>query len=247
MGAITEAEKALAQNWRTVAFYVVSVVALVAAFDLTHGWLRGLVPEDVSPKPVWYAGTTFAMDILIAAGIAALQSVAFASIGSEIDRPLWKSEGSRHALRRYFPLWFIIALISLAFIRIEISFGRQGLLEAAGAMMLPHFVWSGAYIPIGACIMYGGPIVWNEIPDRLMPIIHVFPKALAAFALGFLQFFVWYSLIPLSPSSVFLSTIFVAVLNLALLLMECLGFAVMWHVCMEARDTAGDRDDDFDL
>lgn len=247
MSTIAQAEKALVRNWPTVAAYIGATVALIAAFDLTHAWLDTIVPPEMNPKPGWYITAEAGMDLLILIGIAAIQAVAFAAMGREIDRPLWKCEDAMEALRNFFPIWLMVSLIMLAITRIEVSLAHRGLDEALQTMLLPHLFWSGAYMPLGVCIMYGGRLVWSEIPGRLAPLLHVLPKAVTAFLLGIMQFFIWLSVIPLIPKSAVMSTLYVALLNVALLLLECLAFAVMWHACMESRDTAPERDDDFDF
>jgi len=247
MTAISDAERALARNWPMVAFYILTTIACVAAADLLGEALKAYVPEDLTPKPFWYVAVTLVKDLVLAALIAALQSVVFAALGEEIDRPLWKNDGYRDALRRFFGTWFIIALIHMAFIRIEVSLSQLGLPEAVLPVVVPHMLWMGIYVPIGACIMYGGRLVWNEVPDRLSPILYVTQKSLVAIGLGCLQFVIWIFMLPYIPKAPMEAIAFFAVLNFPLLLLECLGFAIMWHACMEYRDTAPERDDDLDF
>lgn len=247
MEIIAEAEKALVRNWRLVAFYLACSVVLVMAYVSVDNVLSQVVPDEMVPKPVWYVVVTLLMDLAMAGIIAALQAVVFAAMGAEIDRPLWKSGGHRDALIRFAALWFIISLIYLAMVRLQGSLYDQGLESSSAMLLLPRILWSSAYIPIGVCIMHGGKLVWEEIPDRLAPIIHHFPRAAVAFGLGFLQFLVWDIIIASIPEAYHKSALVLGMANIPLLLLECLGFAVMWHACMANRDTPVDRDDDFDF
>jgi hypothetical protein len=248
METIAEAEKALARNWRAAAFYMAGSVLVVMIYVYCDTALDALVPEDLRPKPVWYVAVTLLMDVALTGIIAGLQSVVFASMGAEIDRPLWKNSGHTDALRRFLPLWFIISLIYLAMVRMQGSLYDQGLESASATLLLPRILWSCAYIPIGVCIMHGGKLVWEEIPDRLAPIIHHAPQAAVAFGLGFLQFLVWDVIIATIPEAYHKSALVLGLANAPLILLECLAFVVMWHVCMAYRDTAPERgDDDFDF
>ena len=248
METIADAEKAIARNWRLAAFYIAASVAVVMAYVYCDNALDTVVPEDTRPKPLWYVAVTLLMDLGMAGTIAALQATVFAVMGAEIDRPLWKSGGHADALRRFLGLWFIISLIYLVMVRMQGSLYAQGLESASAALLLPRILWTCAYIPIGVCIMHGGQLVWAEIPDRLSPIIHHFPQAAVAFGLGFLQFLVWDVTIASIPEAYHKSAVVLGIANAPLILLECLAFAVMWHVCMAYRDTAPEReDDDFDF
>lgn len=247
MNLIAQAEKALVRNWRAVALYLLGTTVVLALYFAGELGLDKAVPRDSYPKPVWYVGASLLLDIFQAIAIAALQALTFARIGAEIDRPLWKYAGPADALRRFFVLWFIVALIFFAISQLQFSMYQQGLQHAVDALELPRLFWICASVPAAVCIMYGGELKWDEIPDRLSPLFHLFPKALIAFMLGFLQYFLYeFALLWLADAMrafVFLRL----VVQVPIVLLECLTFAVMWLVCMEYRDTATERDDDFDF
>ena len=98
-------------------------------------------------------------------------------------------------------------------------------------------------VPIGACIVYGGALRWGEIPAMLAPLFRLFPMAFIALTLGFLQAFI------IDVASGMLQgaqhAVWVwSVVNIPLILLECLSFAVMWLVCMHYRDIADEYGDD---
>lgn len=247
MEIIADAEKALLRNWRSVALYMAASVALVIAYVGMYNWLEVRVPEDTSPKPTWYLVVTLVMELTMTGAVAALQAILFAEIGAEIDRPLWKSGGYVDALKRFMGLWFMVSLIYLAIVRIQGSLLEQGLQTAAVTLELPRILWSCAYMPVAVCIMYGGKLVWEEVPERLSPMFHQYRRAAVAFGLGFLQFIAWDVMMASLPEAYQKSAVVRGLANLPLLLLECLAFAVMWHACMAYRDTAHERDDDFDF
>jgi len=247
MEAIAEAEKALVRNWRLVAMYMAATVLVVMLSVTLDGQLDKIVPEETSPKPAWYVLATLFIDIAFVGLVAAIQAVGFAALGAEIDRPLWKSEGHVDALRRFTGLWFIISLLYVAIVRMQGSFFDQGMESAAATLFLPRILWTCAYMPVGVCIMFGGKLVWEEIPDRLSPVFQLYPRAAVAFGLGFLQFLVWDIILASIPEAYHKSALVLGMANIPILLLECLAFAVMWYTCMEYRDTAHERDDDFDF
>lgn len=246
MDLIADAEKALVQHWRIVALYVLCSVAAVAVYDGCLVALDGIVPPDTTPKHFWFVALTLLLDLVLAAAIAALQSTVFAMLGAQLDRPLWKYNGHADALKRFFTIWFVVNLIYLAIRRLQGYMSAQGLDHGVIALEIPRLFWICCAVPVAVCIMYGGKPVMNEIPDRLSPLFRFFPRILVPFGLGFLQYMLlelWVLNVPRAFREIPATS---ALINVPLVLLECLVFAVMWHLCMEHRDTAIDQDDDFD-
>lgn len=247
MNLIAEAEKSLARNWRPVAAFVVGVVVAVSIYRFGYDLLDARVPEEVTPKPGWYVLSTLALEIALAAAVAAMQAVAFAIIGAEIDRPMWKYQGPRDAVERFFSTWFIVSLIHFAIIRMQVSFYDQGLIAAVAAMDLPRIFWQCISLPFAACIMYGGRLVWREIPERLAPLSHFLGRAMITFLLGFLSL-VLADVIFASMSEEFRKTLTAhALVNLILVPLDCLIFAAAWLICIDYRNSAPERGDDLDF
>lgn len=247
MNLIAEAERALVRNGRVVLAYVLASIVIITVYLACESWLHAIIPRDSTPKPRWYILASLSLDLGQAVGIAALQAIAFARIGSEMDRPLWKHGGAADAMRNFFSLWLIIALIFFAISQLQWSFYQQGLQDAVIALELPRLFWLCISVPVGVCIMYGGALKWEEVPERLSPLLHLFPRAMIAFLLGFTQYFLYELAVQLlSPPMRELIPVRVAI-QVPIIFLECLIFAVTWLICMEYRDTAEEREDDFDF
>ena len=205
------------------------------------------VPPETTPKPLWYVLISLVSDLAFIVLVTVLQAVSFAFMGEEMARPMWKCTGWKDALKRFFLPWFILNLLFITSARVPMSMPEPLQMEAHLVMALFRLGLTVLGVPIGACIVYGGGLVWKEIPAMLAPFFRLFPMAFVALALGFLQGLiidVASGMLREVPYSVWVWS----VVNVPLILLECLAFAVMWLVCMHYRDIADEYgDDDFDF
>ncbi len=82
----------------------------------------------------------------------------------------------------------------------------------------------------------------------LLPFFRLPQLSLVAVALGLLQFSVFATAIFAAGDSLRESPWYWAVVNIPLVLLECLAFSVMWLTCIHYREVAADfEDDDFDF
>lgn len=248
MQLILQAEVALMRNWRTTLFYLVASSLVLTTYSLILASLETQVTPDMTPKPFWYLATTLSLDLVNVALISGLQAVCFALIGREMDRPLWKCAGGGEALRRFFSYWFIFNLLYITSARLVASAPESIQADVDLAMLFFRFALTVVGVPIGACIMYGGGLNWKEMPGQLAPLFQLFPMSFVALSLGFLQFFIIAATVISMPGEVLKSPWLWSVVNVPLILLETLAFAVMWLVCMHFRDIAPElHDDDFNF
>ena len=122
MSLISAAEQALVRNWRSVLFYIVACVVIVAIYrGVGNGMDRALTGvsaptrveiDAILPKPDWYLGGELVADILLAGLIALFQAVAYARLGSDIDKPLWKCRDDHDAVARFTSIWLMFNLLN---------------------------------------------------------------------------------------------------------------------------------------
>lgn len=248
MQLLSQAEAALLRNWRVVCLYVVTTVVVVTIYSLILDGMEAVVPEETRPKPFWYIYASIGLDLAQVGAIAALQAMALAAIGREIDQPLWKCAGWQDALKRFFSFWFIVNLIYVTSSKLSMSV-PDALADDVGLLMFFfRFMLTLVAVPLGACIMHGGGLQWKEIPGLLAPFFRLFDRALIAIALGILQYAIILSILAFVPQETLKTVWLWSFVNIPLALLECLAFAVMWIVCMEYREIASDfEDDDFDF
>jgi hypothetical protein len=244
---LAHARDALVRNWRIVLLYLVASLVVLTGYSFAFEAMIKAVPVDMTPKPLWYVVSSLSLDLLFVVLIAAFQAVSFALIGEEMDRPLWKCAGWQDGLKRFFTLWFIVNLLYITSARLPMSAPESIHLEVYVLMALFRFGLTVLGVPLGACIVYGGGLRWEDVPGMLAPFFRLFPMAFVALSLGFLQWLiidVASGLLQADQSSVWL----LSVVNVPLIILECLAFAVMWLVCMHHRDIADEfEDDDFDF
>jgi hypothetical protein len=242
LNILSEAVKTVRQNGGTVLSYVAILVGLDAAKVSMDFLVDGgiLVPPD----PVVFRVYQYAADVLLAFFIAVVQAIVFARMGREIDRPLWKVKGDWDAVRRFFPLWFLLSLLQITLLRLLDNFGET----AAGILcLMGFFVLFLLYVPLGSCIMFTGNLRWGELPDSLAPLRRQWPYALIVLGLNGVQLLLLMEFLR-----------FLAIhgsrdkwiglelgLDAVLSSLDCLVFAATWLICMTDRNTAEDIPIDF--
>lgn len=259
MSLVTNAERALARNWRVTLLYILLCVAVVAfyrlasnAFDqhLTGGGLP--TPDqlaEIKPKPAWYIGSHLIADILLAGLISLLQACAYARLGADIDRPLWKCRDDREAIARFAVIWIMLNLFYFTLMQLQSSMFDQGQVAMATLFSFFALAWNLIYVPIGVCLMHHGGLKDLRLSDALMPLLHFLPRTLFVAGLGFLQLVLFELLLSSVPESVRGLPWVIAPMNIPIIYLECLGVAIMWATCAEYRTVAAAHqdDDDFDF
>ncbi len=238
--------RALERNWQIV----VAFAAVNAALSLATGaWDYSTANELIGPVPEMAERVIrFVRPLAVGAIIALLHAIAFAYMGKDIDRPLWKLNGPDDALNRFFLPWFILILMTLLPWRLFEFFG----LEQSGATVLSFVflmaVLEAFVIPVGACIMFAGRLDWQHIGAHLLPIIDELPRVAVLLFIGFIAYlFIFFSSVLAVPrEGAGLDWLYklpaIAVLGS---IVSLLIFAAMWEILRIHRDTADHNDLDF--
>lgn len=237
-----DAWASIRRNWGTVAVFIAAICGceiLVRLLSLT--FVGDSPPEKLPPE---LRAIELSFQLLLAAIYSAAQAVAFARLGKDIDRPLWKCSGDYEALARYFTPWFILnLLLTLLWTLRRIAYAHDN--ESGG--LLIEFLVMLLYVlcvPIGACIVYGGGLQWERLGQLLAPLMRQFPLAAVSLLFGLIGFTLLGLIRDLAPGIAAMPVAAAGVTAL-LALFDCLAFAAMWRVCMIQRDTPPDEDLDF--
>ena len=206
-----------------------------------------LIGFDPSQKiPPWASSVDLVIQVVYVVLYSLLLAVVFARLGKDIDRPLWKCQGARDAIRRFFVLWLIINLYFLMLYRLQrvamLNDGEDVALFIELLVMTSYIV---AY-PAGACVMYMGKLDWAQLGQGLKPLARKFDLAFPILAVNFAG----YVLLTVGMfagaglSSIPARVALPAVLNFSMALIDCFVFCAMWRVCMINRDDPDTEDND---
>jgi len=259
MSLISGAEQALVRNWRSVLFYIVACVVIVSIYRVASNEMdRALagvaLPTEaqldaIQPKAGWYIGGKLFADIAIACLVAMFQAIAYARLGRDIDKPLWKCRDDWDAVVRFGVIWVMFNLLNFALFQFQSTLGTRDLENAAVIVGLIALIWNLLYIPAGICLMHHGGLQNANFGEALMPMLHFLPRTLLLMGLGFLQLVLFEMLVFSVPESMRALPWVIGAFNVPIIYLECLGVAIMWTSCAEYRTVAAEQqdDDDFDF
>lgn len=243
---LQDAWKSLKLNQAILFSYMGIVVAFSIAYSLVDRFVFDAFPEGETP--LWVPVYQLFMALVHAGFAAALQAICFARLGRDIDRPLWKCESDTEALRRFFEPWFLLNLVLVMLVHLAVraqASGDESLWAGLQTIFMLFFVVT---IPIGACIMYHGKLVWPELPEALRPMLYQMPHTLTVILVLLLEFVlisvnasVFQSL--QSPTKYF----YLPITDVPVAFLDCLAFAAMWRVCMIQRDAGTEDQDPFEF
>lgn len=239
MQLLNEAFRAVQRNLGALLAYIFFSALMSFARVLSNKWFEALDKETVSPFVE--NGFPIISNVLIAAGYALLLSVVFARMGREIDRPFWKVESDREAIRRFFQLWFILILISILFGDIV----GQLIVHSPDDGQIFSILWlcgNSFLILIGGAIMFQSHCRKDEIAQAMGTLLHQLPLTLLA---ALVSFFFNSLVIEIMRAGI-LPDLATPILDIIDGYGTCLVFAFIWLICMRHRDEESE-DEDFDF
>lgn len=188
---------------------------------------------EAEPRALWFQAYRFLSELATAAVYAAAQSIVFARIGAEMDRPLWKISGDMDSLRRFFKLWFLLDLSSVLLYRLADEFAKAiGNDSSAVTLLLLWIMTVVLFVPFGACVMFYGHVRKEEIGQAVNTLADQFPRFLAILLMGYII-----TSLVLGIQTARILPVW-ALPSLALLdsFGECLVFSATWLLCIDHRD-----------
>lgn len=240
MSFLGEALRAVNRNPVPLVMIMVAYV-VIGAVNIGVIEYTGLGDDDTDPTPASQA-LLFGSELLAAFIYALVQAVAFARIGAEIDRPLWKIESDGEALRRFFALWLILNLI--VFLLQRLSTQAATVYESpalAGPLFMVALLALILAVPAGAAIMFFGRPGKEETSQAFRTLFNQFPRTLGVLLLNFLIIVVVVSLSQPDTAPVWARPIFGVVGAYG----DCYIFAATWIVCMYDREESEEDNSDI--
>lgn len=181
----------------------------------------------------------------VAAAYASLNAIAFALLGADMDRPLWRYHGWQDALRRFFTPWMLLSLSYILLFRMTLWFGIDHPVSQL-LLLLCCLVYT-VHLPIGVAIMHQGRLEWRHLGDAVMPLIIQLPRMIIPLLMGLYLFFLTiFSGDRIRPTEdgalqwIWGGALFQIVAGL----FACVIVTTTWCTLMLHRD---EQDEDFDL
>jgi preprotein translocase subunit SecG len=230
---LSEAARALGSNRAAVALYAVLSVGAGAAVSLCDTVTADGLFFAVSPFV--QRASQFVTDVFLAAAVACASSVAFSRMGADIDRPFWKMPSDREALRRFFALWFVLALSQLTALRLlSLTTETSPFRTWVKILFLLTVLLS---TPMGACNVFPGEFRWERFVQNLAPFLSRFTNALAVLFVNFVLFFAYLALAGWVAEQPEFRTAFwpQSVIDAIFCVADCYVFAATWLICMAHR------------
>jgi len=239
LNILFEATQAIQKNLSALFVYLALGVGS-SVVNTTITLLIGEVEEPFRDTQT----VALSLGMLLSATLAwsAGETLAFARLGKEMDKPLWKIDGDVEALRRYFSLWFCINLPSLAFYLLSIWLGSSGSTDSGvGAALMLSILCGTLSTPVGACLMFGGKLQWEGVSRRFRPMLRELPLFLVVFFFSGVAMVLMLSLHEATRAQGWLGPL----IDVAAIYFDCVVFAAMWLICMIDRQNPDDDDLEF--
>lgn len=130
------------------------------------------------PQPSYWARVyQFSWDLILSLLFAAISVAAFTRMLRELDKPLWKVRNGSEAFQRFFEIWFILQLATMASIRLSSQMLPLPDNVAVAIVINSFFLLMTLVlfsVPIGACVMFAGQHKWSELPKQIAPLFRQF-------------------------------------------------------------------------
>jgi hypothetical protein len=243
---LAESFAAMRRNAATVLLYTLAVVGFnTAVIGLNVLFDAPLKDEGHANLAHLY---TIVTNLFLTVVFSLAQAMAFSKLGADIDRPLWRVSGAGEAIRRFFQLWFILNLFVMAVSYLQAVIPDSPTGEAfASLLLLLSVALIVVCVPMGACVMFRGPITWEEGARSFSPLMHELPRTLLLFFLSAISIVldVNYHVITESLNQKWLTVLIAPAFAIPSALIECFVFAGTWLICMTHREHGEDTDLDF--
>lgn len=240
MELIRDAVNAVQKNLDALGIYVGIMLVASTTATYANSWMA--VPAEnpyADPNLIAYE---VALNLFLVFSAAIAQSIAFARLGKNIDRPLWKISGDLEAIKLYLPLWAglnaIVILVQALTTWSVATFGGSGV---SGVLFILMVLAVIVYIPVGAALMFLRTPDWTHLPEAVRPLFRQFSKTLVILAMTGLLFLLQISLISGMEGQPWLRPL----VDIAFAYFDCVIFSAVWLLSMYDRQAPEEVDLDF--
>ena len=172
---ILQAFASVQRNASALFIYLAIALSIHISRLVSDLYLVGPIKDKVSPAILY--GYEFLGDLVLAAGYAMAQCIAFSRIARDLDKPLWKVESDGEAARRFFSLWFVLGLINVTIYRTSVvGAASQGDSSFPAFLGVLWFMFAVLMVPVGAAIMFCGKTGLAEVGQGLSTLMHQLPR-----------------------------------------------------------------------
>jgi len=234
--------------WRVRAAVIMYLGGTIVATVLYHAVAATAAGEiDSESPPRWLPFVSTITDVSFAALWAVIQTVTFALIGRDIDRPVWKCTGASEALKRYFKIWFVINLLVILMQSLRGSMMRSEMEGPLEFLIMVTFLFT---TPYGAALMHQGIHTAEDMGEALRTLFFSGRLLVQLLLVGLLQFVLYLaamiSILDAGPGTL-LATLVSVLTNLPSGILDCLLFVMAWKLAMLHREARmNERDNPFD-
>jgi len=237
---IRDAVNAVQRNLGALGIYMGIMLVTSIAANYANFWMDA-PPENpyANPNLVMYE---VVLNLFLVFAAALAQSIAFARLGKDIDRPLWKISGDVEAIKKYLPLWAgLNAIVILIQILTGWSVSTFGGSAASGFLFIAMLLAVILYIPAGASLMFLRTPEWTHLQEAVRPLLRQFPKTLVILALTGVLFLLQISLIAGTEAQPWLRPL----VDITFAYFDCVIFSAVWLLFMYDRQAPEEVDLDF--
>ncbi len=230
------------------AIYVLAHAVLIFFNEIVSNYVNQWREDSIIPASI--SSLLFAInDILLCAGIGAVQAVCFARLGAKLDAPIWRCREDIEALKRFFLLWFAVNIAIVTITNLAGTFGEYGYSDLSNFFALISIFASFVYMPITICWMHSGEkaLEEEEIFRAFRPLTRQLGESVGMWLIIGISI--------LASLYIFSLEIFAQEnLNTALLksilivpfsAVDIVVFCWVWNLCIEYRNSG--LDDEYDL
>lgn len=249
MPLLRNAVDAVQRNLYAVGLYCGAAAVLIALKSLVDSAAIRMTGTDYETLQDGVYGLLITIVLLTVQAV--IQCVAFARMGRDIDKPLWRIPSDLEAIRRFFPMWLIMNLVLFAsswLANPDLYGGKPNAITAL--CIISALIMNIVCVPIGACVMFAGSFRWQRLGEALTPLTRQLSHAGAVLVLCLFQLFL-NNLVAAhiyADSGVRGPFDFLGQrlgLTIVVAYLDCTVFAAVWLLCMADRETPDDIDFDF--
>ncbi|MCP4638897.1 MAG: hypothetical protein GY851_00615 [bacterium] len=242
MPLLKDAIQAVQRNLPALFLYLAVGVA-VTCFGV--GW-RALTEWDAfHAHPAAEKWASFGVDLALTGWLAAIQCLVFTRLGRSIDNPLWNVRDDRVALDRFFWLWFVFGIASVAALYLADFMAESR--DSVGGATVFFMIYVGVLVlsvPVGAAIMFQGVTDNIRLGEALAPLGRQFPATMIVCLITLVPVALFMQ-VGLTRDHLLAQFAGLTLVNVVAVYVDCVAFAAVFVLCIVDRDTSEERDLDL--
>ncbi len=234
---------------RVGTFYILTHAFFIFINELVSNYVNQWRTDSIMPASL--ASLLFAInDILLCAGIGAIQAVCFARLGAKLDAPIWRCESDKEALERFFLLWFAVNIAIVTISNLVGTFEDYGYSGFSNLFALLSIFALFVYMPLSICWMHSGEkaVEEEEIFRVFRPITRQMGESVGMWAIigGSILASMYIFSLDIFAQQNLTTALLKAMLIVPFSAVDIVVFCWVWNLCIEYRNSRLDDEYDFD-